>query len=103
MRATTSSLNSGELYLPFADQYFDGKKVDRVYVDERWRTGELHFIRICARLRRGSPWNGVWDRSRPGRPRPNSCLVCFDCKLFLRATPAEGTLSKGKRTQIPLP
>lgn len=80
------------------------KKVDRVFVDEHRGTWELYFLRVCACLCRGSPWNREWHRSRPDRERcPNPCLVCLDCQLFLCATPAEGTIQKGKRVITPHP
>ena len=56
-KATTSSRSFGETYLPRVNLDFDGKQVDRVYVDERWGTRELYFLRVCACLRRGTPWN----------------------------------------------
>lgn len=35
--------------------------------------------------------------------RSDLCLVCLDRQLFLCATLIEGTLSEGKRAQIPRP
>ena len=56
-RATTSSRSCGEHVNPSSLANLTGKKVGRVFVDERWGTWKLYFLRICARFRRGSPWN----------------------------------------------
>lgn len=71
-----------------------GRKVGWVLVDECWGTGEFYLLRVCACLRRGTPWNCEWHRSRTDED-VLICLVCSDRQLFLCTTPTEGALREG--------